>query len=251
MLLSKIAPQNVNVRDGEVKSIVCPDCRVWRRLMGDTNLKIREHCISDKVADGHKHVRCDGSNQVITLDITVEQWGEAVLTVDGTATGRRSARQHHKPLPAPAKPVTKMTPAPMNADDALTAYREHLKKCRNSSAAGRCGGTHRCADGARLAALYEQLKRTQKHRDRERSEETRVEELLTRHRSAEAKASIASQWATQHQATAVAKAALAKRGGTTVEEANNTCRIRMAGTVSDYRGPAVPLTTLHPGHPAS
>lgn len=233
LLLSTIDPQDVNLREGEPKSIVCPDCRTWRRLMGDTTLKIREHCVSDKIAPGKKHDRCDGSNQVVKLDITAAQWCEAMLAADSTATGRRSARQHYKPLPAPAKPVARMTPAPTNADDALTAYREHLKKCRNSSKAGRCGGTHRCADGARLAALYKELKRTQPLRDRE----ARVDALLARYRST-------TVWAKHSDVTVNAKKATAKRSGTTVEEANNTCRNRVADSVSEFRGPQVPLTPL-------
>lgn len=228
MLLSTIDPQEINLREGETKSIVCPDCRTWRRLMGDTKLKIREHCISDKVADGEKHVRCDGSNQVVKLDIPTEQWREAMLAADSTATGRRSARQHYKPLPTPAKPVTRMSPLSMSVAGALSAYREHLKKCRASNVAGRCGGTHRCANGTRLAAVYAELKRTQALRDRE----GRVDALLARYRTS-------MVWAKHSEATVDAKST-AKRGGTTVEEANNSCRIRRQGTVSDYRGPHVP-----------
>ncbi|MFE7935501.1 hypothetical protein ACFU6S_43605, partial [Streptomyces sp. NPDC057456] len=97
LLLSTIAPQDINVREGETWSIVCPDCRAWRRLMGKTQLKIREHCHSDHVPEGETHERCPGSNQIIILDHSVEQWGEAMLTADSTATGRRSARLHHKP----------------------------------------------------------------------------------------------------------------------------------------------------------
>ncbi|MFF9818960.1 hypothetical protein [Streptomyces sp. NPDC014006] len=228
MLLSEIDPQDINLREGETRSIVCPDCRTWRRLMGDTTLKIREHCISDKVADGEKHVRCEGSSQVVTLDMPIEQWCEAMLAADSTATGRRSARQHYKPLPAPAKPVTKMTPLSMSVAGALAAYREHLKKCRASNVAGRCGGTHRCADGARLAALYAELKRAQPVLRRE----VRAAEMRARYRTS-------MVWAKHSKATPSAKST-AKRGGTAVEEANNSCRIRRPGTVSDYRGPHVP-----------
>lgn len=233
MLLSKIDPQEISVREGEVKSIVCPDCRTWRRLMGDTKLVIREHCHSDKVAPGKKHVRCDGSNQVVQLDIPIEQWREAMLAADSTATGRRSVRQHYKPLPAPAKPVTRMSPVSMSVAGALAAYREHLKKCRASSVAGRCGGTHRCADGARLAAVYAELERAQPLRDRE----ARVDALLARYRST-------TVWAKHSEVTVNAKKATAKRSGTTVEEANNTCRNRVADSVSEFRGPEVPLTAL-------
>jgi hypothetical protein len=228
MLLSKISPQEINLREGETRSVVCPDCRTWRRLLGDTTLKIREHCISDNVADGYKHIRCDGSNQVIVLDIPIEQWLEAMLAADSTATGRRSARQHYKPLPAPAKPITRMSPVSMSAAGALAAYREHLKKCRASSAVGRCSGTHRCADGARLAAVYAESERTQPVRQHE----SRVDELLARYRTSVV-------WAKHSEATTDAKTT-AKRGGTAVEEANNSCRLRAQGTVSDYRGPHLP-----------
>lgn len=242
LLLSKVDPYDVNVREGEVKSIVCPDCRSWRRLMGDTKLKIREHCISDKVADGHKHIRCDGSNQVVQLDITVEQWSEAMLAADSTATGRRSARQHYKPLPALAKPVAKMTPAPVNAADALTAYSEHLKKCRASNSAGSCGGTHRCTDGVRLAALYEQLKRTQPRRDKVRQELTRVQARMNRRYVAAIAQNTAAAWARHSEATVDVKKT-AKRSGTALEEANNSCRIHGANTVSEFRGPGLPQLT--------
>ncbi|WP_221355315.1 hypothetical protein [Streptomyces beigongshangae] len=228
MLLSKIDPQEINVREGEAKSLVCPDCRTWRRLIGDTKLVIREHCVSDKVTEGQKHVRCDGSNQVVQLDIPVEQWSEAMLAADSTATGRRSARQHYKPLPAPAKTVTKL--AVPTAQTALAAYREHFKKCQSSGAPGRCTGNQRCAAGAKLAAAYEQRKVL----DRER---TRFDRSYT----AAAAKNTAAEWAKHHEATADAKTALAKRSGTTVEEANNACRIRQAGTVSEFRGPLLPL----------
>ncbi|MCX4625066.1 MULTISPECIES: hypothetical protein [Streptomyces] len=227
LLLSAIRPENVNVREGEVKSLVCPDCRTWRRLMGDTKLKIREHCRSDKVAVGKKHDRCPGSNQVVQLDITIEQWSERMLAADSTATGRRSARQHYKPLPAPAKPVTKLLPT---AQTALTAYREHFKKCQASGAPGRCTGSLRCAVGAKLATVYEQRKVL----DRERAR-------FDRSYIAAAAKNTEAEWAKHHEATGDAKAAMAKRSGTTVEEANNSCRIRQADTVSEFRGTQVPL----------
>ncbi|MGA4846682.1 hypothetical protein ACOBQB_10590 [Streptomyces sp. G5(2025)] len=229
LLLSKIAPQDINIREGEVKSIVCPDCRTWRRITGETKLKIREHCISDKVAEGRKHVRCDGSNQVVKLDISVEQWSEAMLAADSTATGRRSARQHYKPLPVPAKPVTKMSPVSMSVADALAAYREHFRKCRVSSMVGRCSGTYRCTDGTRLAAVYAELERTEPDRQRK----DRAAEKLARYRTS-------TVWAKHSKATTDAKM-MAKRGGTAVEEANNACRNHPDEMVSEFCGPQVPL----------
>ncbi|MGW2353660.1 hypothetical protein [Actinacidiphila glaucinigra] len=233
LLLSKVEPQDVNIREGEVKSIVCPDCRTWRRLMGGhKTLKIREHSTSAQD-------RCPGSNQLIELDMSVEEWGEKLLAADSTARVRRSARQHYKPLPAPPKPVAKMTPVPVTSAGALTAYREHLKKCRASSVAGRCVGTHRCADGARLAALYEQLQRTQEHRERTQQAFARERARFDRRYTATAQKTAAAEWARHSEATANARAT-AKRSGTRVEEANNTCRT-IPGAVSEFRGPEVPL----------
>jgi hypothetical protein len=216
---------------------VCPDCLTWHRL---TRSMIMPHRAADAPpSDGPRRYfgdkpsggrRCPGSAQRITIDISIEQWGEQLLTADSTAIGRRSARQHSKPLPASVKPVSRMSPVPANAADALAVYREHLKKCRSSTKAGRCSGTHRCAEGARLAALYAELERTQPVRDREE----RVDALLARYRASRV-------WAKQSEVTANVEKTTAKRSGTTVEESNNACRHRLAGTVSDYRGPEVPL----------
>ncbi|MFC8263759.1 hypothetical protein ACFUNF_40720 [Streptomyces sp. NPDC057291] len=252
LLASTMRPEHLNLREDDPRMAVCPDCQTWHRL---TRSMINPHRSSDGVIASNDRPRryfgdkpaggrrCPGSAQRITIDITVEQWGEKLLTADTTATGRRSARQHYKPLPASAKPVARMTPAPVSAADALTAYREHLKRCRVTNAADSCGGPHRCIDGARLAKLYGQLKRTQPHRDRERKEETRVDALLIRYLVTTAGQRTAAEWAKHREATVDATKAMAKRSGTTVEEANNACRIRPAETVSEFRGPGLPLLT--------
>ncbi|MEU9157959.1 hypothetical protein AB0D59_47415 [Streptomyces sp. NPDC048417] len=216
-------------------SLICPDCKTWVPITGLSAKKRKLVPHDTGVAGKDVAVRCQGSNRLVSIDVLVKAWQGRMEVGGPEASGRRSARQHYKPLPAPAKPVTKMTPEPASADDALTAYREHLKKCRNSTVAGHCGGTHRCADGARLAKLYEQLKRAEPLRQRE----ARVDALLARHRSTRT-------WATHSAATENVKAT-AKRSGTTVEEANNSCRVRVADTVSDYRGPQVPLQPLRIG----
>lgn len=236
LLLSTIQPQNINVREGEIMTIVCPDCETWRRLMGETQLKIREHCprgCTGRAAECEEHARCAGSNQPVRLDISIEQWGEAMLIADSTATGRRSARQHFKPIPAPAKPVMQISPMPTTSNEALAAYRDHLRRCRSNVSGIRCIGSYRCAGGARLAAAYEELDRTEQQRHRE----ARVEALLTRCR-------VARTWSRHAEATGDSKADLAKRAGTAIEEANNSVRARSAGSVSEFRGPDVPLDPL-------
>ncbi|MFI5634861.1 hypothetical protein ACIA8E_37040 [Streptomyces sp. NPDC051664] len=225
-------------------SLICPDCKTWCPITG-IQAKVQKlvpHHAGTAREDAP--IRCSGSNRRVTVDMTYEEWWRLLETGFAETSGRRSARQHYKPIAAPAKPVARMTPAPVSAADALTAYREHLKKCRMSKAADRCGGNRCCAVGAQLAALYEQLKRTQPHRDREHQEDARVDALLTRHRVATAAKRTAAEWAKHREDTVDAKKATAKRSGTTVEELNNACRIHPAETVSEFCGPDLPLEPL-------
>ncbi|MBK3583146.1 hypothetical protein JHN49_05235, partial [Streptomyces sp. MBT57] len=156
LLLSAIKPQNISLRVGETWTIVCPDCETWRRLMGETQLKIRKHCAEDctgctsKVAADRKvHTACPGTDQPVTLDISVEVWGERMLAADSTATGRRSARQHYKPLAQLPTPVHRLrdrgpqgTPAlprllPL-LERARYAVDQHRAACPLCRTGGRC-----------------------------------------------------------------------------------------------------------------
>ncbi|MEV4044246.1 hypothetical protein [Streptomyces sp. NPDC049744] len=259
---STMRPEHLNLRDGEPALAVCPDCDTWHRLTrsmitphraADDALKTSERrYYGDKPA---RRRRCPGSAQRITIDLSPEAWGEKLLAADSTATGRRSARQHYKPIQAPVTPVARMALEPSNAAVALAAYREHLEKCRPKcrcrkkclkgcqkikQVAGRCGATYRCITGLRLAAQYELLSRGQEQRDRVNKKEARVDALIARHRSSVAARRTATEWARHRDDTTAPAAALAKRSGTAVEDANNTCRMRPAGTLSDYRDPQVP-----------
>ncbi|MEV7114256.1 hypothetical protein [Streptomyces anulatus] len=248
LLLSTLKPHNISLREGETRTILCPDCETWRRLMGETQLKIRKHCAKDctgctskaaadrtthTASPGRRHTACPGTDQPVTLNISIEQWAERLLAADSTATGRRSARQHYKPIPAPAEPIARMSPVPKTKDDALTAYRTHLRTCRSSTKVGRCTGAYRCNDGTRLAALYKELSLTQPARDRE----ARLTALRARRQAS-------ADWHQHTRATPKDKTGLAKRSGTSTEEANNNCRARTADTVSEFHGPELPTTKL-------
>ncbi|MFE1442961.1 hypothetical protein [Streptomyces sp. NPDC058739] len=240
LAVSTLKPHQYDLRPSSA-SLICPDCRTWVPITGirATKQKLVPHDTGTAGRDAA--VRCQGSNRLISVDVAFETWQKRLEDGGTEAAGRRSARQHYKPLPAPARPITSMTPEPVHADDALAAYRQHLKQCRKSSAAGRCGGTRRCADGARLARLYEQLLRTQLRRDRVRQELTAVQARLDRRYAAAAAKNTAAEWARHTEATTEPKKSTAKRSGTEVEEANNACRLHPAHTVSEYRGPSLPL----------
>ncbi|MFF9607604.1 hypothetical protein ACF1GY_35980 [Streptomyces sp. NPDC014684] len=212
LLLSTMAPEDFNVRPDEVKSIACPDCRTWRRIMGDTVLKIREHCISDKVADGEKHVTCPGSNQLVVIDVDIRRWQarqNRLLRDAMPQENRRAAQQFYKPLPAPAAPVARIH-AGVTLETARQAYAAHLEECVS------CATGQHCTHGGALAHRY----------------------VLVR------KEEPARREARKQSGPAARKEQWNQRGGETVETANNQCRPRLEGAVSEYRGPQVPTKPL-------
>ncbi|WP_336052147.1 hypothetical protein [Streptomyces sp. CA2R101] len=219
--LSSVAPEDYNVRPDEVKSIACPDCRTWRRIMGDKVLKIREHCISDKVAEGEKHVTCPGSDQLVIIDIDVRRWQSEqnrLLRDAMPQENRRTARQFFKPLPAPAAPVSRVE-AEVTLETARRSYLAHRKGCV------RCVGGQHCTDGGMLARRYVLALSQEPARREARAEQERQARRTERKQSA----------------PAVRKAQWAKHGGAEVERANNLCTARTSGSLSAFRGPDLPV----------
>ncbi|MFI8301331.1 hypothetical protein ACIGCZ_36075 [Streptomyces nigra] len=219
--LSSMAPEDYNVRPGEVKSIACPDCRTWRRIMGDKVLKIREHCISDKVAEGKKHVTCPGSDQLVVIDIDLQRWQarqNRLLRDAMPQENRRAAQQFYKPLPAPAAPVSRIK-AEVTLETARQSYLAHRRGCT------RCVGGQHCTDGGVLARRYVLALNQEPARREARAEQDRQARRTERKQSA----------------PAVRKAQWARQGGKAVEAANNRCAQRLPGTVSEFRGPQLPL----------
>jgi hypothetical protein len=219
--LSSMAPEDYNVRPDEVKSIACPDCRTWRRIMGDKVLKIREHCISDKVAEGEKHVTCPGSDQLVVIDIDVRRWQSEqnrLLRDAMPQENRRAAQQFYKPLPAPAAPVHRIK-AEVTLETARQSYLAHRKGCI------RCVGGQHCTDGGILARRYVLALNQEPARRAARAEQERQARRTERKQSA----------------PAVRKAQWAKHGGEAVEKANNLCTARTSGSLSEFRGPDLPM----------
>ncbi|MGC4986621.1 hypothetical protein ACLQ18_39530 [Streptomyces sp. DT193] len=221
--LSTMAPEDFNVRPGETMSIACPDCRTWRRIMGTYDLKIREHCISDKVAEGQKHERCPGSNQVVIVDIDVRRWQarqDRLLRDAMPQDNRRAAQQFYKPLPAPAAPVSRIK-AEVTLETARQSYLAHRKGCT------RCVGGQHCTDGGILARRYVLALHLEPARREIRKESERQERRIARELAEQWPAGRRQQWA--------------KHGGETVEKANNRCSQRTPGSLSEFRGPQLPL----------
>ncbi|MGW2841855.1 hypothetical protein ACWCWD_29220 [Streptomyces sp. NPDC001493] len=212
--LSSMAPEDYNVREGETKSIACPDCRTWRRIMGDTVLKIREH-------EGEQLPRCPGSDQLVVIDIDVRRWEarqNRLLRDAMPQDNRRSAQQFYKPIPAPAPPVTRLF-ADTTLKTARQAYLAHYAGCVE------CGTGQPCGEGGVLAHRYVRVLGKELPR-REASEQVGSRERRT---------------ARQQSAGSVREAQWARYGGEAVERANNRCAPRSPGSLSEFRGPDLPM----------
>ncbi|MCP9213294.1 hypothetical protein [Streptomyces cucumeris] len=219
--LSSMTSEDYNVRPDEMKSIACPDCRTWRRIMGDKVLKIREHCISDKMAEGEKRVACPGSDQLVVIDIDVRRWQSEqnrLLRDAMPPENRRAAQQFYKPLPAPAAPVSRIK-GKVTLETARQSYLAHRKGC------ARCVGGQHCTDGGILARRYVLALGQEPARREARAEQDRQARRAERRQSA----------------PAVRKAQWARYGGKVVEAANNRCAERVPGMVCEFGGPQVPL----------
>ncbi|MGW9454231.1 hypothetical protein [Streptomyces sp. NPDC055632] len=222
LLLSTMAPEDFNIRPGETKSIACPDCRTWRRIMGETTLTIREHGLpgQEKIKEGEKRPLCPGSYQLVIADIDVRRWQarqNRLLRDAMPQENRRAAQQYYKPLPAPAAPVSRIK-AEVTLETARQSYLSHRKGCV------RCDGGRHCTDGGILArrfvaALQQEPARREAHAEQERLE----------HRAAR-----------KQTAPAIRKAQWTKRGGTAVEMANNQCRPADLTAVTVFRHTEVP-----------
>lgn len=133
LLLSQIRPENINLREGEHRLVLCPDCTRWRPIQ---RRMIKPHHL-DRSERGGRAPKCPSSARLITFDITVAQWREALMTAESTAAGIRAKRQFHKPERPKPTPVFKLGAAPEpqtaaydRARRAAALHREHCTDCR-------------------------------------------------------------------------------------------------------------------------
>lgn len=195
LAISTLTPHQYDLRPA-CTSVACPDCDTWVPITGlhATIQKMVPHHTTRAGTPNPR--RCTpGSNRRVILDVDIACWWEHLEDGVAETTGRQPTRVLPKPQ-APAAPAVSQIQVPPQTDATavLGAYRMHLNACRAGGAADRCCGTHRCAEGARLAALYTQLNRTQPYRDRERQRDARIDALLERHRAAAKPRRRAAEW---------------------------------------------------------
>lgn len=144
---SSLRPEHLNLREGETRMVVCPDCQTWHRL---TRSMIHPHrdgvvppkpegrryrdapSVKDKSSSGR---RCPGSAQRIEIDITPEEWTERLLAAESTASSRRTTNPVRKPRPQAAPATAQMNAAARGPREQLA---EHLQDDCSQCRLGHC-----------------------------------------------------------------------------------------------------------------
>jgi hypothetical protein len=96
LLASKLPASNFQVRPGEAKTIVCPDCGTWRFLR-------RSIIFPHRAVDGR--TRCPGSGQRVRIDLplaVLETRQEAERAQAGQRRATRVQLKPTAPVPPPA-----------------------------------------------------------------------------------------------------------------------------------------------------
>ncbi|WP_371098880.1 hypothetical protein [Streptomyces sanglieri] len=243
LLASEILPQNLNLRDGEVHTVRCPDCEAWRPIKRSM---IAPHRVGDDPAPGPRRYnhgdntprpragRCPGSAQLIKMNISVEQWGRALLDAESIAASRRSARQFYKPLAEAQVPVSRMARAPKSQPvqffqtELNTAHQRSLEAVvHHRSSCTACQAGRFCRIGRQLEERHTWTEETREEQRAQQAREQRADQRWERSRDEDQARRRAAQWA--------------ERGGKAVETANNRCAKRTPGARSGFRGPQVPV----------
>lgn len=236
IVVSKMLPNLVDLLPG-TESLVCPDCETWCPITGHDSLTpklVPHHTSRATTAEAR---RCGGSNRLVMLDLTIAEWRHLLADAIKETSSRRATNVLRKPKIAPAPAIMQIVPVPPGPESARTTYRSHVKACPA------CTGRIRCPEGRHLADIYTRLTRHEPRRQQIRAAFARERARFDRGYAAQSMKGRATEWAKQ-AAIEVKLSALAKRSGTATEEINNVCRIRMAGAVSEFHGPDLPLKPL-------
>jgi uncharacterized protein YbaR (Trm112 family) len=150
--LSTLPTQHLQLRDGERRAIVCPDCKEWHPIRRGV---IWPHHL-ERTERGTNGFKCPGSARRVDIDIDIAAWGRAMAEAMASVAGRRPTRVLRKPKTPPIPAVSQMKLAGLTAETALTAYRTHRQQCTL------CTGRADCATGTRLDATHAWMQRQER-----------------------------------------------------------------------------------------
>ncbi|MER6466435.1 hypothetical protein ABT278_39040 [Streptomyces sp. NPDC001228] len=235
IVLSTIPVNEVDLAPGR-EHMVCPECRTWCPITGvDRTPKLVPHH-TDPAGTPNPRRCMAGTDRRVTIDITVEDWRRVLVEARPTIASRRATKVLPKPKATAALATSQISPTPLSADAVRRTFRQHQQQCRACAGeiTGRDGLPLPCRDGERLAVTFLRLLRQEPRRRAVREFFAQERRRLDRQYAVAAPAR-ATQWS----------AVLPK-----VTDADAR-RAHLPAGDAPTESPAVPLTTLRPGQPAS
>ncbi|MEW2527531.1 hypothetical protein [Streptomyces sp. NPDC047071] len=150
LMLSKIPPNHIDLRDPQNAVVHCPDCRTWCPITGmqggGTQKLVPHHTAQAGLAVG---IRCRGSNRRIEIDMTLPQWFQALADATKVTAHRRTNT-------VPRKPAVAIPPAVGQMATKRRAAAEDEKHDRR--------------DGRARRAMWQQTARAVRDTDRRRAD---------------------------------------------------------------------------------
>ncbi|MGW7603199.1 hypothetical protein [Streptomyces antimycoticus] len=181
--VSTLPSHHVQLREGERKAIVCPDCNRWHPLRRGV---IWPHHL-ERTERGKNGARCPGYARRVEIDVDIATWGRRVAEADATVASRRSNRVNRKPrttarpavmhlATAPKPPAPRLASTLERAQGATVAHRDGCPACRQ-------GG--RCKTGRELEVWHAETVTTARFLQEQQERTERQTELrLARERAA-------------------------------------------------------------------
>ncbi len=226
--LSEIPFHHIQLRDGERRAIVCPDCMEWHPLRRGV---IWPHHL-ERTERGSNGARCAGSARRVVFDVDVAEWQQTMAEASASVASRRATKVLPKPKTTQAPAASQTRSPAISAEAIRQTFRQHQKQCAacNGEATTRGGEPLSCRDGERLAATFLRLLRQEPKRRAVREFFAQERRRFDRRYIAAAPAKRASEWAAVLPAV----------------QAMDTQRVQLPVGDAANDGASVPQTTLHP-----
>ncbi|MDQ0605530.1 hypothetical protein QF037_009963 [Streptomyces canus] len=107
LVISILKPHQYDLRPA-CASLICPDCKTWVPITGFQASKPKLVPHDTGRAGKDAAVRCQGSNRLVTVDVTVKKWQQRLEAGHAETGHRRRTTVRRKPQIAPAPAVSQI-----------------------------------------------------------------------------------------------------------------------------------------------
>ncbi|MFG2885693.1 hypothetical protein ACGFYV_25945 [Streptomyces sp. NPDC048297] len=107
LVISTLKPHQYDLRPA-CASLICPDCTTWVPITGIQAKKPKLVPHDTGLAGKAPAVRCQGSNRLVTVNVTVKKWQERLEDGHAETGHRRPTNVLRKPKIAPAPAVSQI-----------------------------------------------------------------------------------------------------------------------------------------------